>query len=81
MFVHRQGRIYLFMEGVSQLVRAVLPIMPWCVFLLNGYQGYDKVFGVFLVGAYIVAKGSDLMRTTALMKAGVVELFKIVVSL
>lgn len=28
---------------MSQLVRSLLPVLPWMVYLLNGYTGYDKV--------------------------------------
>lgn len=77
--MNKQGRIYLCIEGLSQLVRSLLPIIPWIGYLMNGYSGYERVFSAILCGTYVVAKSGDLLRTTTLAKDGILELFSVVV--
>ncbi|XP_067015785.2 RING finger and transmembrane domain-containing protein 2 [Anabrus simplex] len=57
----RRGKCYLFLEATSQLYRSLAPIQPWLYYLLESYQGPEKVVGVFLSAAYMVSKGTDLM--------------------
>lgn len=57
----KRGKCYLFLEASSQLYRSLAPIQPWLYYLLESYQGPEKVVGVFLSAAYMVSKGTDLM--------------------
>jgi len=57
----RRGKWYLAIESSSQLYRSLVPIQPWLYYLLESYQGPQKVVGVFLSAAYMVTKGADLM--------------------
>lgn len=58
-----QGRIYLLVEAVSQFYRCFLPVQPWGAFLLNNYEGYDKIFGTLLVVAYIFWKFREVLSS------------------
>lgn len=57
----KRGKYYLMVEATSQLYRSVAAIQPWLYYLLEAYQGPEKVLGVFLSAAYMVSKGSDLV--------------------
>lgn len=61
-------------------MRSLLPVVPWMVFLINGYTGYEGMFAGILCATYVIAKSGDLLRTTTLAKDGVLELFSVVVS-
>ncbi|XP_046979947.1 RING finger and transmembrane domain-containing protein 2 [Schistocerca americana] len=65
----RRGKYYLFVEATSQLYRCLAPIQPWLYYLLESYQGPEKVVGVFLSAAYMVSKGTDLMVKVRLWRA------------
>lgn len=71
-----RGRIYLVTEATSQLYRALAPIQPWIVFLLDSYSGKEKLLGVALSAAYMVAKGVDLMQRLTFLKLAFIELLK-----
>ncbi|KAJ9600019.1 hypothetical protein L9F63_009683 [Diploptera punctata] len=64
----RRGKCYLFVEATSQLYRSLAPIQPWLYYLLESYQGPEKVVGVFLSAAYMVSKGTDLMNRAKLWR-------------
>lgn len=64
----RRGKCYLFLEATSQLYRSLAPIQPWLYYLLESYQGPEKVVGVFLSAAYMVSKGTDLMNRAKLWR-------------
>lgn len=64
----RRGKCYLFVEATSQLYRSLAPIQPWLYYLLESYQGPEKVVGVFLSAAYMVSKGTDLMNRVKLWR-------------
>ncbi|PNF42444.1 hypothetical protein B7P43_G09361 [Cryptotermes secundus] len=64
----KRGKCYLFLETTSQLYRSLAPIQPWVYYLLESYQGTDKVVGVFLSAAYMVSKGTDLVDRTKLWR-------------
>lgn len=71
-----QGKVYLVLEATSQLYRSLAPIQPWLYFLLESYQGPEKIVGVFLSAAYMVSKGADLMSRIKLMKVAVIKLLQ-----
>ncbi|GJQ72712.1 hypothetical protein Trydic_g1369 [Trypoxylus dichotomus] len=50
----KRGKIYLFMEALSQLYRSLAPIQPWLYYILESYQGPEKIVGVFLAAAYML---------------------------
>ncbi|PNF24345.1 hypothetical protein B7P43_G11915 [Cryptotermes secundus] len=64
----KRGKCYLFLETTSQLYRSLAPIQPWLYYLLESYQGTDKVVGVFLSAAYMVSKGTDLVNRAKLWR-------------
>lgn len=71
-----RGRIYLMAESVSQLYRALAPIQPWLVYLMDSYQGSEKVMGVILSAAYMVAKGTDLLNRAKFCKKSFIKLLQ-----
>lgn len=46
---------------MSQFYRCFLPVQPWAAYLLNNYEGYDKVFGTLLVVAYVFWKFREVL--------------------
>lgn len=60
--VTKRGKWFLFIELTSQFYRSLVPIQFWLIYLMESYQGHQKVVGVFLSAAYIVAKGSNIME-------------------
>lgn len=56
-----QGRIYLLVEAASQFYRCFIPVQPWAAYLLNNYEGYDKIFGTVLVVAYVLWAFRDVL--------------------
>jgi len=74
-----QGKCYLFLEATSQLYRSLAPIQPWLYYLLESYQGPEKVVGVFLSAAYMVSKGTDLMNRAKLWRGAFWKLLQNVV--
>ncbi|KAK4881102.1 hypothetical protein RN001_004421 [Aquatica leii] len=72
----RRGKVYLFIEATSQLYRSLATIQPWLFYLLESYQGAEKIVGVFLSAAYMVSKGTDLMCRLRLLKAAVLKLLQ-----
>lgn len=67
-------------ESLSQLYRATAPIHPWLVYLLDSYAGVEKIMGVILAAAYIIAKGSDLINRAKFCKRSFIKLLQKVVS-
>lgn len=72
--------MYLLLESLSQFYRSLLPIQPWLWFLLNSYQGAERVLGVLLAAVYMVAKGADLASKLKLIKTAIYKLLQNVVS-
>ncbi|KAF2900662.1 hypothetical protein ILUMI_05525 [Ignelater luminosus] len=72
----RRGKVYLFIEAVSQLYRSLATIQPWLYYLLESYQGAEKIVGVFLSAAYMVSKGTDLMCRLRLFKTAILKLLQ-----
>lgn len=68
------------MEAISQLYRALAPIQSWLFFLLDSYKGTEKIMGVILAAAYMVAKGSDLLQRAKFCKRSFVKLLQKTVS-
>lgn len=73
-----RGRIYLMTEAISQFIRSLVTTHPWLLFLLDSYQGTEKIMGVILSGAYIVAKGSDLLVRLKFCKKAFIKLLQTV---
>lgn len=71
-----RGRIYLMIESFSQLYRALVTTHPWLLFLLDSYEGTEKIMGVILSGAYIVAKGTDLLQRLKFVKQAFIKLLQ-----
>ncbi|KAF5281084.1 hypothetical protein FQR65_LT14859 [Abscondita terminalis] len=72
----RRGKVYLFIEATSQLYRSLATIQPWLFYLLESYQGAEKIVGVFLSAAYMVSKGTDLMSRIRLLKTAILKLLQ-----
>lgn len=78
-FFFSQGKVYLFIEAVSQLYRSLATIQPWLYYLLESYQGPEKIVGVFLSAFYMVSKGSDIMSRLKLLRIASFKLLQNVV--
>lgn len=74
-----QGKYYLFIEATSQFYRCLAPLQPWLYYLLESYEGPEKVVAVFLSAAYMVSKGTDVMRKARLWKGAFWKLLQNVV--
>ncbi|KAG5681519.1 hypothetical protein PVAND_010945 [Polypedilum vanderplanki] len=68
-----RGRVYLLIEAFSQLYRSLCPIQLWLSFLLESYKGTEKIMGVILSAAYIVAKGNDLLQRIKFLKRSFIK--------
>lgn len=78
--VKLQGKVYLFIEAVSQLYRSIAAIQPWLYYLLESYQGPEKIVAVFLSAFYMISKGTDLMSRMKLLKTAFFKVLQNVVS-
>lgn len=67
------------MEAISQLYRCVAPIQPWLYYLLETYQGSDKIIGILFSLAYIFSKVNELLVRLKLFRTAVWKLFQKVV--
>lgn len=67
------------MEAISQLYRSLSPVQPWLYYLLEAYQGPEKIVGVFLSAAYMVAKSADLISRSKLLRTSIFKLLQNVV--
>ncbi|XP_066244979.1 E3 ubiquitin-protein ligase RNFT2-like isoform X2 [Euwallacea similis] len=74
----KRGKIYLFIEALSQLYRSIATIQPWLYYLLESYQGPEKIVAVFLSAFYMISKGSDLMFKVRLLKTACFKLLQTV---
>ncbi|XP_015513385.1 ring finger protein, transmembrane 2 isoform X1 [Neodiprion pinetum] len=72
----KRGKYYLMIEATSQLYRSIATIQPWLYYLLEAYQGPEKVLGVFLSAAYMVSKGSDLVSRGKLFRTAAWKLLQ-----
>jgi len=70
----KRGKLYLFLEAISQFYRSIATIQPWLDYLMESYDGTEKIVGVFLSAAYILCKGSDLMSKFKLLRSAVIKL-------
>ncbi|KAL4716288.1 hypothetical protein ACJJTC_014768 [Scirpophaga incertulas] len=52
----KRGKVYLFIEAVSQLYRSLLTIQPWIFYLMESYEGAERVMGMSLTAIYVVIK-------------------------
>ncbi|XP_013174143.1 PREDICTED: RING finger and transmembrane domain-containing protein 2 isoform X2 [Papilio xuthus] len=64
----KRGKVYLFTEAVSQLYRALLTIQPWVFFLMQSYEGSEKMVGMFLTSIYVIAKVVEVLVRLRLFK-------------
>lgn len=63
------------------MYRSIATIQPWLNFLLESYQGHEKIVTVFLSTFYMISKGTDLMSKMRLLKTAFIKLLQNVVSL
>ncbi|CAH1119272.1 unnamed protein product [Phaedon cochleariae] len=70
----KRGKVYLFIEAISQMYRSIATIQPWLYYLLESYQGPEKIVAVFLSAFYMISKGSDLMSRVKLLKNAFLKL-------
>lgn len=71
-----RGKYYLMVEAMSQLYRCVAPVQPWLYYLLETYQGPEKVVGIFFSIMYTMSKGSDLLSRLKLFRTAAWKLFQ-----
>ncbi|XP_041968408.1 RING finger and transmembrane domain-containing protein 2 [Aricia agestis] len=64
----KRGKVYLFTEAVSQLYRSLITIQPWIYFLMQSYEGSEKILGMFLTSLYVFAKVIELIVRLRLFK-------------
>ncbi|EEZ99887.1 RING finger and transmembrane domain-containing protein 2 [Tribolium castaneum] len=72
----KRGKVYLFIEAISQMYRSIATIQPWLHYLLESYQGPEKVVAVFLSAFYMISKGTDLMSRMKLLKTAFFKLLQ-----
>ncbi|XP_059058608.1 RING finger and transmembrane domain-containing protein 2 [Achroia grisella] len=64
----KRGKVYLFTEAISQLYRSLLTTQPWIFFLMQSYDGSEKMVGMFLTSIYVVAKVVEVITRLVLFK-------------
>ncbi|XP_063827291.1 E3 ubiquitin-protein ligase RNFT2 [Ostrinia nubilalis] len=64
----KRGKVYLFTEAVSQLYRSLLTIQPWIFYLMQSYEGSEKMVGMFLTSIYVIAKIVEVLVRLRLFK-------------
>lgn len=64
----KRGKVYLFTEAVSQLYRSLLTIQPWIFYLMQSYEGSEKMVGMFLTSVYVIAKVIEVLVRLRLFK-------------
>ncbi|XP_004923590.1 E3 ubiquitin-protein ligase RNFT2 [Bombyx mori] len=64
----KRGKVYLFTEAVSQLYRCFLTIQPWVFYLMQSYEGSEKMVGMFLTSVYVIAKVVEILTKLRLFK-------------
>ncbi|XP_017783586.1 PREDICTED: RING finger and transmembrane domain-containing protein 2 [Nicrophorus vespilloides] len=72
----KRGKVYLLIEAISQMYRSLATIQPWLFYLLDSYQGTEKIVGAFLTAAYMVSKGTDLLFKSKLLKTALYKLLQ-----
>jgi hypothetical protein len=63
------------------MYRSIATIQPWLHYLLESYQGPEKIVAVFLSAFYMISKGTDLMSRMKLLKSSFFKLLQNVVGL
>ena len=66
-------------EATSQLYRCIAPVQPWLYYLLETYQGQEKIVGIFFSIMYTMSKGNDLLSRLKLFRTAAWKLFQNVV--
>ncbi|CAH2040782.1 unnamed protein product, partial [Iphiclides podalirius] len=64
----KRGKVYLFTEAVSQLYRSLLTIQPWVFYLMQSYEGSEKMVGLFLTSVYVISKVVEVLVRLRLFK-------------
>ncbi|CAH2085267.1 unnamed protein product [Euphydryas editha] len=64
----KRGKVYLFTEAVSQLYRSLITIQPWIFYLMQSYEGSEKMVGMFLTSVYGFAKVVEILVRLQLFK-------------
>uniref|UniRef100_T1INQ7 RING-type domain-containing protein n=1 Tax=Strigamia maritima TaxID=126957 RepID=T1INQ7_STRMM len=72
----KKGKYFLFIEQTSQLYRSFIPIQPWLCYLLEAYEGLNKIFGVILSVAYVISKGKDVKKKVELWRSALTKLMQ-----
>jgi len=72
----KKGKYYLFIEQTSQLYRSFIPIQPWIFYLLEAYEGLNRIFGLILSIAYIISKGKDVLKKIKSWKCSLSKLMQ-----
>lgn len=66
-------------EAMSQLYRCLAPVQPWLHYLLETYQGPEKIVGISFSIVYTMSKASDLLSRIKLLRTAAWKLFQNVV--
>ncbi|XP_076181672.1 ring finger protein, transmembrane 2 isoform X2 [Ptiloglossa arizonensis] len=74
--LRKRGKYYLMVEATSQLYRCGAPIQSWLYYFFEGYQGPEKILGVFFSILYTVSKGKDLLSSAKFFQAAICKLFQ-----
>ncbi|OWR43934.1 hypothetical protein KGM_210736 [Danaus plexippus plexippus] len=64
----KRGKVYLFTEVVSQLYRSIITIQPWIFYLMQSYEGSERMVGMFLTALYVISKVVELLLRLRLVK-------------
>ncbi|KAG7196735.1 hypothetical protein KM043_013994 [Ampulex compressa] len=75
----KRGKYYLMTEATSQLYRCVAPVQPWLYYLLEAYQGPEKILGVILTFLYTVSKVNDFLYCAKLFRKAAKKLLQNVI--
>lgn len=55
------------------IVLGVIEVIHRLMYLLESYEGTEKIMGVILSAAYIVAKGSDILQRVKFLKRSFIK--------
>ncbi|XP_023944368.1 RING finger and transmembrane domain-containing protein 2 [Bicyclus anynana] len=64
----KRGKVYLFTEAISQLYRSLITIQPWVFYLMQSYEGPEKIVGMSLTAVYAISKLIELLVRLRLFK-------------
>lgn len=72
--------MYFFIEAISQLYRSLITIQPWVFYLMQSYEGSEKMVGMFLTSVYGISKVVEILVRLQLFKNATWTLLQSVVS-